>query len=83
MNQSRRIVLKFLSKEGGCWKEILKMRSVVRGLIKKLDLALAKEVRIEVLADWGSGAVIVVQDRAKERNEGEEWWLEVVWLKRC
>ena len=75
MDQSRRIVLKFLSKECGCWnwKEILKMRSVVRGLIKKLDLALAKEVRIEVLADWGSGAaVIVVQDGAKERNGGEE-----------
>lgn len=70
MNQSRRIVLKFLSKEGGCWNEILKMRSVVRGLIKKLDLALAKEVRIEVLADWGSGAVIAVQDRAKERKWG-------------
>ena len=46
------------------------MRSVVRGLIKKLDLALAKEVRIEVLADWGSGAVIAVQDRAKERKWG-------------
>ena len=26
MDQSRRIILKFLSKEGGCWKEILKMR---------------------------------------------------------
>ena len=47
------LFLKFLSKECGCWKEILKMGSVVRGLIKKLDLALAKEVRIEVLADWG------------------------------
>lgn len=72
MDQSLRIVLNFLSKEGGCWKEILKMRSVVRGLIKKLDLALAKEVRIEVLADWGSEAVKVVQDGAKERNGSEE-----------
>lgn len=40
-------LFKMLEKECGCWKEILEMRSVVRGLIKKLDLALAKEVRIE------------------------------------
>ena len=30
----------------------LEMRGVVRGLIKELSVALAKEVRMVVLADW-------------------------------
>ena len=42
------------------------MCGVVRGLIKKRSLALAKEVRSEVLADWvAKSRVLVVQGTVK------------------
>ncbi len=40
------------SGEGVWLLDFLKICGLVRGLIKMLILALAKEVRIEVLADW-------------------------------
>lgn len=57
MKGSRRLVEE-LDKECGCWKELLRMCGVMRGLINKLILALAKEVRNKGLADWGARSSI-------------------------
>ena len=46
------MLLRVCQKECVCWKWLLEMCGVVRGLIKDLSVALAKEVRIVVLADW-------------------------------
>ena len=57
MDGSRRLV-EILDKECGCWIGFLRMCGVMRGLINRVSwlliLALAKEVRIEGLADWGA-----------------------------
>lgn len=66
MKGSRRLV-EILDKECGCWKRVLRICGVVRGLIKKLFLALAKEVRSEVLADWVARSSI---SSARYSNEG-------------
>lgn len=59
MNRSRRLV-DIVEKERSCWRGILKICSVGEGfvVINELNLALAKEVRIEVLADWVASSSI-------------------------
>lgn len=59
MNGSRRLV-GIVEKERSCWKEMTMICSVGEGfeVINELNLALAKEVRIEVLADWVASSSI-------------------------
>lgn len=54
---------------------------MVRGLIRKLFLALAKEVRSEVLADWVARSSISSVRYSEGALMGEEQWLEVMCLK--